>query len=71
MLCLGLLRQAAEEGRAGAAPLDGAAQGSAEVGRPPPQVATKTHDIKRFAVFDQFPYTHHLECGVYLVKRRE
>ncbi len=35
------------------------------------KVAVKTHDIKRFAVFDQFPYTHHLECGVYLVKRKE
>jgi tRNA (uracil-5-)-methyltransferase len=29
---------------------------------------TKTHKIERFAVFDQFPYTHHLECGVYLTK---
>jgi tRNA (uracil-5-)-methyltransferase len=25
-----------------------------------------THDISRFAVFDQFPYTDHLECGVLL-----
>ncbi|WP_026376845.1 tRNA (uridine(54)-C5)-methyltransferase TrmA [Aestuariibacter salexigens] len=30
---------------------------------------TQTHDIKRFALFDQFPYTHHAECGVYLSKR--
>lgn len=30
---------------------------------------TKTHEIKRFALFDQFPYTHHTEAGVYLVKR--
>lgn len=30
---------------------------------------SKTHKIERFAVFDQFPYTHHLECGVYLTKR--
>jgi len=30
---------------------------------------SKTHDIKRFALFDQFPYTHHIECGVYLVRR--
>lgn len=30
------------------------------------QVITQTHRIERFAVFDQFPYTHHLECGVYL-----
>lgn len=26
----------------------------------------KTHKIINFAVFDQFPYTGHLECGVYL-----
>jgi tRNA (uracil-5-)-methyltransferase len=26
----------------------------------------KTHTIRRFAIFDQFPYTHHVECGVYL-----
>lgn len=25
-----------------------------------------THSIKSFAVFDQFPYTEHLECGVFL-----
>jgi len=25
-----------------------------------------THRITRFALFDQFPYTHHVECGVYL-----
>ena len=25
-----------------------------------------THNITRFALFDQFPYTHHAECGVYL-----
>lgn len=29
---------------------------------------SKTHKIKRFAMFDQFPYTHHIECGVYLSK---
>lgn len=28
-----------------------------------------THGIKRFALFDQFPYTHHMECGVLLTKR--
>ncbi|MEH6593666.1 MAG: tRNA (uridine(54)-C5)-methyltransferase TrmA [Halioglobus sp.] len=28
-----------------------------------------THEIKRFALFDQFPYTHHMECGVFLQKR--
>jgi len=30
---------------------------------------TETHDIKRFALFDQFPYTHHIECGVFLQRR--
>ncbi|GAB4817016.1 hypothetical protein N2152v2_004062 [Parachlorella kessleri] len=25
--------------------------------------------IKRFALFDQFPYTHHVECGVYLERK--
>lgn len=25
-----------------------------------------THNIERFALFDQFPYTHHMESGVYL-----
>ncbi len=29
----------------------------------------KTHDVKHFAMFDQFPYTHHAECGVCLEKR--
>lgn len=28
-----------------------------------------THCIERFALFDQFPYTHHLECGVCLSRR--
>ncbi len=28
----------------------------------------QTHTIEHFAVFDQFPYTHHLECGVFLKK---
>ncbi len=27
-----------------------------------------THNIKRVAMFDQFPYTYHIESGVYLVK---
>lgn len=29
---------------------------------------TKTHMIKRLALFDQFPYTDHRECGVLLSK---
>ncbi len=30
---------------------------------------TRTHKVTRFALFDQFPYTHHTESGVYLEKR--
>ena len=33
------------------------------------KVLTETHEIKRFALFDQFPYTHHIECGVFLQRR--
>lgn len=29
---------------------------------------TKSHKIEKFALFDQFPYTHHLESGVILKK---
>ena len=28
----------------------------------------KTHKIEKFSVFDQFPYTDHIECGVILTK---
>lgn len=28
-----------------------------------------SHRIVRFAAFDQFPYTHHIECGAYLQRR--
>lgn len=30
---------------------------------------TKTHHIEKFALFDQFPYTHHVETGVYLTRK--
>ncbi|BBG29359.1 tRNA (uridine(54)-C5)-methyltransferase TrmA [Zymobacter palmae] len=30
---------------------------------------TKTHRVTRLALFDQFPYTHHCECGVLLERR--
>ena len=30
---------------------------------------TKTHKIERIALFDQFPYTHHREMGVFLTRR--
>jgi len=29
-----------------------------------------THEVKEFALFDQFPYSHHVECGV-ILKARE
>ncbi|MBE0487668.1 MAG: tRNA (uridine(54)-C5)-methyltransferase TrmA [Halomonas sp.] len=29
----------------------------------------ETHTITRFALFDQFPWTHHCECGVLLERR--
>ena len=29
----------------------------------------KTHEVVRFAMFDQFPYTHHIETGVVLKRR--
>jgi tRNA (uracil-5-)-methyltransferase len=29
----------------------------------------ETHAIRRFAIFDQFPYTDHIECGVYLQRK--
>ncbi|PIE25093.1 MAG: tRNA (uridine(54)-C5)-methyltransferase TrmA [Neptuniibacter caesariensis] len=29
----------------------------------------QTHQLQRFAIFDQFPYTEHLECGVYLTRK--
>jgi len=32
-------------------------------------VICQTHQIKAFALFDQFPFTEHIECGV-IVKRR-
>ncbi|WP_461481524.1 tRNA (uridine(54)-C5)-methyltransferase TrmA [Porticoccus sp.] len=32
------------------------------------EALAQTHRIERFALFDQFPYTHHLECGVLLQK---
>lgn len=34
------------------------------------EVLTQTHTIMAMAVFDQFPYTHHLEMGVKLTKKR-
>lgn len=33
------------------------------------QALCNTHTIKQFALFDQFPYTDHIECGVLLRKK--
>ena len=33
------------------------------------EILTKSHVVQDFALFDQFPYTHHMECGVFLTKR--
>ncbi|ADN09318.1 tRNA (uridine(54)-C5)-methyltransferase TrmA [Sulfurimonas autotrophica] len=32
-------------------------------------ILCKTHDITDMALFDQFPYTHHVEMGVKLIKK--
>ena len=32
-------------------------------------VDLKTHTVERAALFDQFPFTHHIESGVYLKKK--
>ncbi|PIJ49926.1 tRNA (uridine(54)-C5)-methyltransferase TrmA [Erwinia sp. OLTSP20] len=34
------------------------------------QVLSQTHQIRQLALFDQFPYTHHMECGVLLERKR-
>jgi len=31
----------------------------------------QTHRIERFALFDQFPYTHHIESGVFLKRKQK
>lgn len=33
------------------------------------QQLSQTHRIERAALFDQFPYTHHIESGVWLIKK--
>lgn len=33
------------------------------------ELLSQTHDVTAMAAFDQFPYTHHLEMGVKLVKK--
>ncbi|AQW80550.1 tRNA m5U54 methyltransferase [Campylobacter pinnipediorum subsp. pinnipediorum] len=34
------------------------------------QELCKTHTVERFAIFDQFANTHHIECGVLLKERK-
>jgi len=33
------------------------------------ETLAQTHNITRFALFDQFPYTHHMESAVYLTRK--
>lgn len=33
------------------------------------RILAQTHDVTRLALFDQFPYTHHMECGVLLTRK--
>lgn len=35
------------------------------------ETLAKTHDISKFALFDQFPYTQHVECGVLLTSKTD
>lgn len=34
------------------------------------EILGQTHNITRFALFDQFPYTHHMEVGILLEKSK-
>ncbi|WP_111638031.1 tRNA (uridine(54)-C5)-methyltransferase TrmA [Marinomonas shanghaiensis] len=33
------------------------------------EALSSTHEVVRYAMFDQFPYTHHVETGVYLQRK--
>lgn len=33
------------------------------------EILTQTHEVTRFALFDQFPFTHHMEAGVFLERK--
>ncbi|MFB0711239.1 tRNA (uridine(54)-C5)-methyltransferase TrmA [Buttiauxella noackiae] len=33
------------------------------------EILSETHNVSRLALFDQFPYTHHMECGVWLTRK--
>ena len=34
------------------------------------ETAADIFEIESFAIFDQFPYTHHVECGLYLTRKK-
>lgn len=34
------------------------------------EALSSTHEVTRYAMFDQFPYTHHVETGVYLQRKQ-
>ena len=34
-------------------------------------IMSTTHSVEKVAAFDQFPYTHHLEGGVLLIKKEK
>lgn len=34
------------------------------------EILGQTHRIERLALFDQFPYTHHMECGILLTRHK-
>ena len=33
------------------------------------ELICRSHRLERFALFDQFPYTNHMECGAFLQRR--
>lgn len=59
--CRGAHRALARRRPCSALPADTLLQNLAEV--------EDAFTVQRFAMFDQFPYTHHVECGVYLTRR--
>jgi tRNA (uracil-5-)-methyltransferase len=33
------------------------------------ELLSETHDVAQSALFDQFPFTHHIEAGVLLTRK--
>jgi len=33
------------------------------------EILCQSHEVQEMALFDQFPYTHHVEMGVKLIKK--